>query len=114
MKKSAFWLSASAIVMVAIPWLTVTLVKGDAGMAVCFLLFFAFDPVYAICAGAYAGGDIRRCWFFPIVTAAFFLAGTWLCFDPGETAFVLYALGYLLLGMLAMLIPHCIRKKKKA
>lgn len=114
MKKLAFWLSASAIVMVAVPWLTVTWVKGDAGMAVCFLLFFAFDPIYAICAGAYAGRNVRRCWFLPIVTAAFFLAGAWLCFDPGETAFALYALGYLLLGLLAMLISYCIRKKKKA
>lgn len=27
--------------MLAFPWLAVTFVKGDAGMAVCFLLFFA-------------------------------------------------------------------------
>lgn len=114
MKKLMLWLAASAAIMIAIPWLTVTWVRGDAGMAVCFLLFFAFDPIYAICAGAYAGGDIRRFWALPIVTAAFFLAGTWLLFDPGESAFLLYALGYLLLGMLAMLISHCIRKKKNA
>ena len=44
MKKNIIlWLAVSAVVMLALPWLAVTLVKGDAGMAVCFLLFFALN-----------------------------------------------------------------------
>ena len=40
MKKNIIlWMAASAVVMLAFPWLAVTFVKGDAGMAVCFLLF---------------------------------------------------------------------------
>ncbi len=38
--------------MLALPWLAVTFVKGDAGMAVCFLLFFAIDPLYSVAIGA--------------------------------------------------------------
>ena len=41
MKKNIIlWMAASAVVMLAFPWLAATFVKGDAGMAVCFLLFF--------------------------------------------------------------------------
>ncbi len=39
-KNMIIWFAVSAVLMLALPWLAVTFVKGDAGMAVCFLLFF--------------------------------------------------------------------------
>ena len=61
MKKNIIlWMAASAVVMLAFPWLAVTFVKGDAGMAVCFLLFFAVNPLYSVLIGAFAGKDIRH------------------------------------------------------
>ncbi len=111
MKKIIPWVLAAAAVMLILPWLSVTFVQGDDGMAVCFLLFFALDPLYAICAGAYAGRDIKRLWILPVLTAFFFLAGTWLLFDWGEVAFILYAAVYLALGAASMLISGLIKKK---
>ena len=111
MKKVILWLAAAALVMLGLPWLAVTFVQGDAGMAVCFLLFFAADPVWSIALGVFSGKDIRSRWALPIVSAALFLAGTWLLFDRGETAFVLYAGIYLALGTAAMLITARIRKE---
>ena len=56
MKKDIIlWLAVSALVMLALPWLSVTFVKSDAGMAVSFLLFFAVDPLYSVIIGACAG-----------------------------------------------------------
>ena len=52
------WLLAVAVVMFALPWATVTFVRNDAGMAICLLLFFAVNPVFAILAGVFAGGKI--------------------------------------------------------
>ncbi len=109
MKQFFSWLAASAAVMFVLPWLAVTFVKGDGGMAVCFLLFFALDPLYAIVSGACAGRDPKRLWALPLLTAILFLAGAWLSFDMGETAFVLYAAVYLALGTAAMLICMFIR-----
>ena len=109
MKKMSVWIIASAVMMLALPWLAVTFVKGDGGMAVCFRLFFAVYPVYVICAGACAGREIKRFWILPVITAGFFLAGTWLFFDMGERAFILYAMVYWLLGIIAMLISALIR-----
>lgn len=114
MKKNIIlWLAASAVVMLAFPWLAVTFVKGDAGMAVCFLLFYAVNPLYSVLIGAFAGKDVKHLWSFPIVSAALFLIGTWIFFDMGETAFILYAVAYLVLGIVAMLISMFIRKKTK-
>lgn len=111
MKKLILWIIASAVIMLAFPWLAVTFIKGDGGMAVCFILFFALNPIYVICAGVYAGKDKKRLWALPILTALFFWAGIWLFFDMGEKAFVLYALVYLFLGAVAMLISMFIKKK---
>lgn len=115
MKKSIIlWLAASAVVMLALPWLVVTFVKGDAAMAVCFLLFFAVNPFYSMAIGAFAGKDIRRIGSLPVVSAMLFLIGTWIFFDMGESAFILYASAYLGLGIAAMLISMFIRKRQKA
>ena len=75
MKKIIPWMLAAAVIMLVFPWLAVTFIKGDGGMAVCFILFFAVNPIYAICSGAYAGKDIKIFWSLPIITALFFLLG---------------------------------------
>ena len=112
MKKNIIlWLAASAVVMLAFPWLAVTFVKGDAGMAVCFLLFFAVNPLYSVIIGAFAGKDVKHLWSLPVISAVLFLIGTWIFFDMGETAFILYAAVYLVIGIMAMLISMLIRKK---
>lgn len=113
MKKVLSWIAASVGMMLVLPWMTVTFVKGDGGMAICFALFFALNPIYAICVGAAAGRDGRKLWALPVITALLFLIGTWLFFDWREKAFVLYALIYLFLGIAAMLISMFIKKKKK-
>ena len=110
-KNTILWMAASAVVMLAFPWLAVTFVKGDAGMAVCLLLFFAVNPIYSAGIGAFAGKNIRHLWSLPVISAVLFLIGTWIFFDMGETAFILYAAVYLALGIAAMLISVFIRKK---
>ena len=111
MKKNIIlWMAASAVVMLAFPWLAATFVKGDAGMAVCFLLFFAVNPLYSVLIGAFSGKDIRHLWSLPVISSALFLIGTWIFFDMGESAFILYAAVYLVLGIAAMLIKKKMQK----
>ena len=113
MKKIIPWIIATAVIMLLFPWLTVTFIKGDGGMAVCFILFFAVNPIYIICAGAYAGKDIKKLCGLPILTALFFLVGIWLFFGMGEKVFILYALVYLFLGIVVELISMFIMFIKK-
>lgn len=112
MKKNVIcWLAVSVAVMLVLPWAAVTFVKGDAGMAVCFLLFFAINPICSVVIGIFAGKDMKHLWSLPVIPAALFLFGTWIFFDMGETAFILYAAVYLVLGIAAMLVSMLIGKK---
>lgn len=115
MTKKAYicWLGISAVIMLVLPWIAVTFVKGDGGMAVCFLLFFAVNPIYSVIIGAFAGKDRKHLWGLPVISAALFLAGTWIFFDMGELAFIRYGVIYLALGAAAMAVSSIIRKRKK-
>ena len=60
MKKFLPWIIASGVIMLGLPCLAVTILDGDSGMATYLILFFTVDPIYAICAGVYAGKDIKK------------------------------------------------------
>ncbi len=75
--------------------------------------FFAVNPVFLVILGAFAGRAIKTRWSLPLAAAAFYLAGTWVFFDRGERAFLLYASAYLVLGTAAMLVSAFFRKRAR-
>ena len=89
MRKLVFWILVSALVMLVLPWLAVSFVKGDNGMAVCFILFYLGNPIYLILAGVYAGKDRKELWIVPVITAVLFLVGVWIIFDISYYIFYL-------------------------
>lgn len=105
------WLILSATIMLLLPWLAVTFIKAHGGMAACLALLFGINPIYSVVVGVFAGKNSNQLWHLPIISALLFLLGTWLFFDMGEMAFVLYMAVYLVLSILAMLITKLINKK---
>ena len=63
--------------------------------------------------GAFAGKDMKHLWNLPVISAILFLMGTWIFFDMGEMAFVMYMVIYLIIGILAMLVSMLVNKKRK-
>lgn len=112
-KRTIISLLIAALVALLLPWLAVAFVRGDNGMAVIFLLFFAVNPIAAVLLGVFSGGCVRTAWFQPLLFAALFLLGTWAFFTIGEMTFVLYAAAYLILGYAAMLLAWCAAKRKR-
>lgn len=106
MKKNMKAFAAIFVVMAVIPWAAVMFAPGDAGMAICFVLFFGLNPLASLLVGVYAGMDVKKRWYLPMVNAAVFLASAWAVFTPGEPAFRGYAAAYLLVGLLAMAIGN--------
>ena len=80
-------------------------------MAVCLILFFAINPVFSVLIGVFAGKDADRSWYLPVISPLLFIAGTWMFFDMGETAFVTDAGFYLMLGLAAMFLSKGRSKK---
>ena len=112
MKKTVFLTcGVTAAVMLGLPWLSVRLIQGMEALAVCMMLFFCVDPLCAVFTGVTAGKHLRKLWWIPAVNALAFLAGTWICFEPGETAFLMYAAVYLALGTFAMLVSTWVHAK---
>ena len=104
------WFIISMVIMLILPLLAISFVKVDAGMAVCFILFFAVNPIYSVIMGVFAGKNIERLWGMPVVSAVLFLLGSWIFFSMSEKAFLLYAGVYLILGIAAMTISMIIQR----
>jgi len=109
--KIFFILVTTVIIMIILPWLVINFVNGDAGMAVCFLLFYAIYPLYSTIIGMIAGRNIKKLWPMPIFVALLFLIGTWCFFEFREIAFLIYAGIYLLIGIIVMLLSVVVQKK---
>ena len=103
MKKNLVAMAVIAAVMFGLPWGTVTFVPGDAGMAVCFVLFFGVNVMASLFVGIYAGLTLKSRWYLPVVNAGAFLLGAWTVFDWGNPDFQGYAVAYLAIGVVAML-----------
>jgi len=112
MKKLLGWTMLATLLMIGCPLLAVEF-AGSAGMAVSLMLFFAVDPLFSAVCGVFAGKDIKQLWALPIITAGLFLAGVWMFFEIGETAFLLYCGCYLIIGIIAMLISAFVNKRKQ-
>ena len=54
MKKNLAALAAMFIVMFGFPWASVTFAPGDAGMAICFVLFFGVNTTVSMFVGIFA------------------------------------------------------------
>ena len=52
-------------------------------------------------------------WNLPLVSSIAFLAGTWLFFDIREVWFMVYAVIYLALGWIAMMVRKYLIKQHK-
>lgn len=111
MKKLIAWTAAAIFLMIGCPWLAAEF-AGSAGMAICFILFFAVNPLFSAVCGLSAGRNLRTLWALPFITAALFLAGVWAFFEMAEPAFLLYCGGYLVIGIAAMLLSALVSKRK--
>lgn len=111
-KKNGICILILVLIMLLFPWGAVTFIKGDGGMAACFLLFFLVNPITAVVVGIFSGRNMKSSWFQSLLLSALFLLGTWVFFDMRELAFILYAVVYLVLGFLAMLITSFLARKR--
>lgn len=100
------------VIMLVLPFIVVKTVPADAGMAVCFLLFFAANPVVTCVVGIFSGKNIKKNWYLVFVLPIIFLLSSMIIFaiDP---AFLMYATVYLILGVVAMTVTAIIKKTGK-
>jgi len=101
-RRIIFALLMSVLVMLGLPMLVKEFANADAGMGLCFILFFAVNPVLSALIGVSAGKNSRRLCWLPLVPAVLFQISAWIFFETGEL--VIFTTFYLVLAYLAMVI----------
>ena len=81
MKKIAGSIVIILAVLFLLPLMVAKLAPANAGMALCFILFFVVNPIFSAVAGIYSGLNMKRMWYIPLVIAVVFLLSTWVVFD---------------------------------
>ena len=103
----------TALVMLGLPRLAVTLVPADSGMLVSLLLLFAVNPLYAVLVGLVSAENPKILWLLPLAVAEMFVLGAMLAFERADPSFFLYAGIYLLLGIGFMLLRVFWKKERQ-
>ncbi len=104
------WLGITMVVMFVLPFVVARCVSECAGMACCMLLFLVINPFYSMVIGTVAGKCVKKLWSLPVLSAAMFLAGVWICFTADELWFLVYAGAYLAIGLVSMAAVSLCRK----
>ena len=104
MRKTLWAVMAMLLAMFVLPWAAVTFAPGDAGMAIMFVLLFGVNSMESLYVGIYSGMAVKQRWYLPLANAALFLLGVWTVFDWGNPDFCGYAVAYLAVSVLTMLI----------
>ena len=112
-------LKSKVIVAITI-WLTVLLIsplvflnlaKPHEAMGVMMMFFFLVNPIVSAAISAFIGKDIKKLWWFPISFAIVFLLSYWLVLQEIIFDLTIYAVLYMLVGFLAMLISRVVKRK---
>ena len=106
LKKAILAVATLLVSMLILPVLVIQFAPADAGMALCFILFFALDPVVVIGLGILSGTELKMLWWIPLVAALAF--PLLFAVAIGELVFelFLYSALYLCVGLLASVGTH--------
>lgn len=100
----------SLLLTFVLPIIAVKTVPADAGMAVCLILFFAINPIAACLIGVFLGKNIKKSWYLVFVLPMLFLLSSVIVF-AFDKAFAIYAIAYLVLGIIVMAITTFVKKR---
>lgn len=105
-KKSCIAIVTMLVVMLILPLIAVRIVSSDAGMALCFILFFAVNPLVVISLSVMAGTELRKLWWVPLLAAVVFPLFFGIVVMELVTDLFIYSALYLAVGLLAMIGMH--------
>ncbi len=94
------------IFMLLLPILILRIASADAGMGLCFLLFFLLNPILIIFLGIISGTEIRKLWWIPVASAAVFPFFFAIAVQELIVELFFYSAIYLSAGVLSMLGTH--------
>jgi len=110
MKKNIIAVLAIIAVMAILPALAIMFAPSVVGMMTMVMILFLINTVFSASVGIFAGADIKNRWYLVAVNAGVFMLALSFLIKMEEGSFLIYAIGYLLIGTIAMAITAFIRK----
>ena len=102
----------TALVMLVLPWVILASAQAEA-MGLIFILLYAAYPLYSAFLGWQAGKEIKKNWFLPVLSPVLFLLCVVVFFTLEERLFYVFALVYLVIGLLAMAFSGSKNREEK-
>ena len=103
-KRIIIIISVMLVALLIAPLAVLNFANPMHGMGLMFLLFFGVDPVASIIVGSLSGASVKKLWWSPLLFGVMFLLCCWLALQEIVLDLVVYAVIYLLLGMIAMAV----------
>ena len=82
-------------------------------LGVLILHFLIINPIWSLLLGIWSGAKCRARCYIPFIYAVSYLLLSWIFLEWGESAFIMYALIYLALGLISMSVTALIKNMYK-
>lgn len=112
MNKKIFWYFLSFFVMIVLPFLAVHFVSADNGMAICFILFYAINPMYFAMVGLVAGLNGKCMEEIPYFGVILFLLGIIFVIGSTDWSFAYFCICYIIICCLTQYVGIYLKRRK--
>lgn len=97
-----------AIVLCPLGFVLLSQLGAWEGIGLIFILNLLLYPIAYAGMGIVAGTDIKKLWFVPVTTSILYLPAMWIILRSFVIEFTVYAVIYLIISVVAMLIAHSV------
>ena len=98
----------SAIVLCPLGFVLLSQIGAWEGIGFIFILNLLLYPIAFVGMGIVAGTDIKKLWFVPVAASILYLPAMWLILRSLVIEFTVYAVIYLIIAVVAMLITYSV------
>lgn len=98
------------IVLLVLPIFIVEYAEARMGMGLIMIFFFLINPIVSIGLSLLVGKDVKKLWWIPVLFSLMFLISYWLVLEQIILELIIYAINYLILGILTIIISKKFNK----
>jgi len=100
------------VILLILPFVFIKTAEPHEFMGIMMLLFFGINPITTAIINSMIGKDIKKIWWMPLLFSIVFLLSYWLVLKEVIFDLMIYAVIYLIIGLIFMFISYLIVKKQ--
>ena len=101
------------VILLILPLILINISEPYEFMGIMIILFFVVNPITLLIINLMIGKDVKKIWWIPIFFSIIFLLSYWFVLKEIILDLIVYAIGYLVIGLIFMLVSVFLSKKIK-